>query len=60
MTWWNYCASTAATNELRRGGNRSTRCIVYTKARDLLGWTPRVTFANGIAKTIAYYQKQVA
>jgi len=33
---------------------------VYTKARDLLGWTPRVTFANGIAKTIAYYQKQVA
>jgi len=29
-----------------------------TKARDLLGWTPRVTFADGIAKTIAWYRQQ--
>lgn len=28
------------------------------KARELLGWTPRVTFADGIAKTIAFYRQQ--
>jgi len=29
----------------------------YVKARELLGWTPRVTFADGIAKTIAWYRQ---
>ena len=29
-----------------------------TKARDLLHWIPRVSFADGIAKTIAFYRQQ--
>jgi nucleoside-diphosphate-sugar epimerase len=29
-----------------------------SKAEKLLGWEPRVSFADGIAKTIAWYQKQ--
>lgn len=28
------------------------------KAEKLLGWTPRVNFSDGIAKTIAWYQQQ--
>jgi len=28
-----------------------------TKARDLLGWVPRVSFADGIARTVAYYRQ---
>jgi nucleoside-diphosphate-sugar epimerase len=30
------------------------------KARDLLHWTPRINFADGIAKTIAWYRQQSA
>jgi nucleoside-diphosphate-sugar epimerase len=29
-----------------------------SKAKELLGWKPRVNFADGIAKTIAWYQRQ--
>lgn len=29
------------------------------KARSLLGWTPHITFADGIAKTIAWYRQRL-
>ncbi|MCX7887633.1 MAG: SDR family oxidoreductase [Verrucomicrobiae bacterium] len=29
------------------------------KARLLLGWTPRVSFAEGIARTVAWYRRQI-
>ena len=27
------------------------------KAREMLGWTPRHTFDDGLAKTVGWYQK---
>jgi nucleoside-diphosphate-sugar epimerase len=31
-----------------------------SRARQLLGWTPRVSFEDGIAKTIAWAREQAA
>jgi nucleoside-diphosphate-sugar epimerase len=40
-----------------RAGDVRHSQAANTKARDLLGWTPRITFADGIAKTIAFYRQ---
>jgi UDP-glucose 4-epimerase len=31
----------------------------FSKARQILGWTPRITFAEGMASTIAHYRSAV-
>jgi len=46
--------------EAPRAGDVKHSQAANTKARELLSWTPRITFAEGIAKTIAWYQKQAA
>jgi UDP-glucuronate decarboxylase len=33
------------------------RCPDITRARDILGWEPRVTLDQGLARTIAYFDK---
>jgi len=33
------------------------RCPDITKARELLGWEPRVALETGLKKTIAYFDR---
>ena len=33
------------------------RCPDITRARDLLGWTPTIALDNGLARTVAYFEK---
>lgn len=35
------------------------RCPDITRARDLLGWTPRVPIIEGLTKTIAYFENRL-
>jgi dTDP-glucose 4,6-dehydratase len=35
------------------------RCPVITKAKELLGWEPKVERAEGLAKTIAYFRENL-
>jgi UDP-glucuronate decarboxylase len=33
------------------------RCPDITKAKSILGWSPRIDLATGLEKTIAYYRE---
>jgi GDP-D-mannose 3',5'-epimerase len=35
------------------------RCADYTKARELLGWSPEVTMADGLARLYAWMEHQL-
>ena len=36
------------------------RCPDITKARELLGWEPRIELEEGLRETIAYFRKTLA
>lgn len=36
------------------------RCPDITRARELLGWTPEVTLAAGLRRTVSYFQQELA
>jgi nucleoside-diphosphate-sugar epimerase len=36
------------------------RAVDATRAREILGWTPRVSLQNGIAETVAWWRDQCA
>ncbi len=43
-----------------RPGDYRARVVSSARARDELGWQPRHTFAEGLAKTLAWYREQGA
>ncbi|MSQ26427.1 MAG: NAD-dependent epimerase/dehydratase family protein [Dehalococcoidia bacterium] len=44
----------------KRPGELDRVCLDITKAQRVLGWSPRVTLAEGMAATVAYYKKGAA
>jgi UDP-glucose 4-epimerase len=42
-----------------RPGEQQESFVAVQKARDLLGWTPEVTLREGLAKTFAWFEKQL-
>jgi CDP-glucose 4,6-dehydratase len=38
-------------------GEISRQSLSYEKARDLLGWTPRVSLPEGLSRTVAWYRE---
>lgn len=44
-------------SEQRIAGDPQTRCPDITRAREVLGWEPKVSLAEGLQKTIEYFQK---
>jgi UDP-glucose 4-epimerase len=42
-----------------RPGEQQESFVNVDKARDLLGWTPNVTLAEGLAKTFAWFEQRV-
>ena len=40
-----------------RPGDPLRSCLSNKKAKEILGWTPKVTFKEGVQKTIDYYKK---
>lgn len=43
--------------ESRIAGDPQTRCPDISHAREILGWEPKVTLAEGLQKTVEYFQK---
>lgn len=44
-------------SEQRIAGDPQTRCPDISRAREAIGWEPKVTLAEGLQKTIEYFQK---
>ena len=44
----------------KRPGELDRVCLDISKARRVLGWSPRVMLAEGMAATVGYYQKSAA
>jgi nucleoside-diphosphate-sugar epimerase len=36
------------------------RAVDATRAREILGWTPKVSLEHGIAETVAWWREQCA
>ncbi|HEY8832419.1 MAG TPA: GDP-mannose 4,6-dehydratase [Gemmatimonadaceae bacterium] len=43
-----------------RPGEQQDSFVNADKARDLLGWTPQVTLAEGVAMTFAWFEQQIS
>jgi len=43
-----------------RAGEIQRIYLDATRAKSVLGWEPTVTFADGLARTVAWYQKSLA
>jgi len=46
--------------DLSKAGGDPRRCASGTKARELLGFQPRISMEVGLQKTIAWYREQIA
>jgi len=43
-----------------RPGEQQDSFVNADKTRDLLGWTPQVTLAEGVAMTFAWFEQQIS
>jgi nucleoside-diphosphate-sugar epimerase len=43
-----------------RPGDLKARTVSNERAREELGWSPTTTFADGLARTLAWYEAQAA
>jgi UDP-glucose 4-epimerase len=46
------------TRELARPGDITKSCLVVEKARNLLGWRPETSLAEGVKATLEWYQSR--
>jgi nucleoside-diphosphate-sugar epimerase len=44
----------------RYGSDPQRRCPDITRARSLLGWSPKVNLVEGLTRTLAYFKEKMS